>query len=263
MARPEEQISLAEAALCIAACEYPDVDSKRYLTRLNEMARIVAERVAPLTQPLAVISEINRYLFEEEGFCGNSQEYYDLRNSFLNEVLDRKTGIPIMLSTVYLEISERLRFPLAGVGMPGHFLVRHATLNLWIDPFAQGRIVTASDCAARMRQALGDSVPFDESYLAPVTKLHTVTRMLNNIRNVYVNLRQFAKALQVTDLVLMLHPDSATDVRQRAAFLIEMKRYGQARAALEKYLRLAPDAEDSEELKQTALNLRRTLAQLN
>jgi regulator of sirC expression with transglutaminase-like and TPR domain len=199
----------------------------------------------------------------EEGFCGNTQDYYDPRNSFLNDVLDRKTGIPIMLSTVYLELADRLRFPLVGVGMPGHYLVRHPYFDILIDPFTQGRILAAADCEKRMREVLGESVPFHESYLDGVSKLHTVTRMLNNLRNVYLSLRQFPKALQITELVLVLHPDSPDETRQKAAFLLELRRYSEALAALERYLELAPKADDAEELKQTAVNLRRTLAQLN
>jgi len=223
----------------------------------------LAPRVPERTDPLHVISQINRFLFMEEGFCGNTEDYYDPRNSFLNDVLDRKTGIPIMLSTVYLELADRLRFPLVGVGMPGHYLVRHPYFDILIDPFTQGRILAAEDCEKRMRAVLGESVPFHESYLAGVSKLHTVTRMLNNLRNVYLNLRQFPKALQITELVLVLHPDSPDETRQKAAFLLELRRYSEALAALERYLELAPEASDAEELKQTAVNLRRTLAQLN
>jgi len=227
------------------------------------MAATLAPRLPERTDPLHVISQINRFLFMEEGFCGNTEDYYDPRNSFLNDVLDRKTGIPIMLSTVYLEIAERLRFPLVGVGMPGHYLVRHPYFDILIDPFTQGRILAAADCEKRMREVLGDEVPFHESYLKGVNKLHTVTRMLNNLRNVYLNLRQFPKALQITELVLALHPDSPDETRQKAAFLLELRRYSEALAALERYLELAPEASDAEELKQTAVNLRRTLAQLN
>jgi regulator of sirC expression with transglutaminase-like and TPR domain len=263
LSQPEEQISLAQAALWIASCEYPQLDHGRYLRQLDQMASAVEPHARDATNPLTVISAINRYLFDEEGFCGNTQNYYDPRNSFLNEVLERKTGIPIMLSTVYLEVAGRLRFPLVGVGLPGHYLVKHALFDILIDPFSQGRILTVADCEKRMKEVLGESVPFHESYLEAVSKSHTVSRMLNNLRNVYVNLRLYQKALDITDLVLTLQPDSPSDVRQRAAFLLELKRYGDARVALERYLELAPDAEDAEELRKTALNLRRTLAQLN
>jgi len=263
MQQPEERISLAEAALLIAASEYPALESSSYIRRLDGMAAVISTRVSSLTDPYQTITAINRYLFQEEGFTGNSDDYSDPRNSFLNEVLDRKTGIPIMLSTVYLEVAGRLKFPLVGVGMPGHFLVKHPYFDILIDPFSMGNILTEADCERRMRQVLGDSVPFHPSYLEGVSKLHTVTRMLNNLRNVYVELRQFPKAHQITDMVLALHPDSIPDLRQKSAFLIEMRRFGEAAATLDRYLELAPEAEDTDDLKKTVLNLRKTLAQMN
>ncbi|MBI3933215.1 MAG: transglutaminase family protein [Acidobacteria bacterium] len=263
MQQPDEKISLAEAALLIAGMEYPALESGPYLRRLDEIAARVSARLPRQADPFQLISGMNHCLFREEGFSGNSDDYYDPRNSFLNDVLDRKTGIPIMLSTVYLEIASRLKFPLVGVGMPGHFLVKHPFFDILIDPFLQGRILNEADCERRMKQVLGDSVPFHSSYLEGVSKLHTVTCMLNNLRNVYTNLRQFPKACQITELVLALHPDSANYLRQKAALLIEMRRYSDAAATLDRYLELTLEAEDTEDLKQTAVNLRRTLAQLN
>ena len=263
MQRGEDSVSLAEAALLIAASEYPGLDGQSYIQRLDEMAAAVRRHASQGGNPFDTIAEINRYLFEKEKFTGNSDDYYDPRNSFLNDVMDRKTGIPIMLSTIYLEIAGRLGFPLVGVGMPGHFLVKHPQLQILIDPFSQGRIVSEVECEQLMQKVLGESVPFHSSYLEGVSKLHTVTRMLNNLRSVYMDLRQFQKAHQITELILALHPDSSTDWRQKAAFLIEMRHYAAAAAALERYLELAPEAEDAIELKQTIVNLRKAMAQMN
>jgi regulator of sirC expression with transglutaminase-like and TPR domain len=261
--RPDADISLAEAALLVASREYPDLAPAPYLQKLDQMAASVTQPVEGQTDPFRIISEVNRYLFEVEGFSGNTRDYADPRNSYLNDVLDRKTGIPIMLSTVYLEVAARLRFPLVGVGMPGHFLVKHAYFNILIDPFSRGAILSEADCEKRMKQVLGESVPFHSSYLAGVSKKHTVTRMLNNLRNVFVDLRQFGKALQMAELILALHPDSADDIRQKAAFLIELRRYPEAAATLERYLHLVPEADDAEEMQNTVRNLRRTLAHMN
>jgi regulator of sirC expression with transglutaminase-like and TPR domain len=263
MQQPEEKISLGEAALLIASLEYPALDFVPYLRNLDHMAERVAARSARATDVLQIIAEMNRCLFQEEGFIGNREDYYDPRNSFLNEVLDRKTGIPIMLSTVYLEVARRLDFPLVGVGMPGHFLVKHPYFEILIDPFSQGCILTPAECEQRMKQVLGDTVPFHVSFLEAVSKLHTVTRMLNNLRNVFLDLRQFSKACQITELLLALHPDSPNDLRQRAAILIELRRYAEAVASLDRYLKVAPEAEDTADLKQAAVNLRKTLAQMN
>ena len=263
MHQPEESISLAEAALLIASLEYPALQSAPYFRRLDEMAGRVSARSPQPTDPFQVIAELNRCLFRVEGFSGSREDYYDPRNSFLNEVLDRKTGIPIMLSTVYLEVARRLHIPLVGVGMPGHFLVKHPYFDILIDPFSQGKILTKADCGLLMQQVLGESVPFHEAYLQGVSKLHTVTRMLNNLRSVFLDLRQFLKACQITDLLLALHPESSDDLRRKGAILIELRRFAEAAATLDRYLEIAPEAEDSAELKQTVINLRKTLAYMN
>ena len=263
MQQPEEQIRLAEAALLVAASEYPNLDADEYVGRLDGMAAIVSGRVSSETDPFRIISKINQFLFQEEGFFGNTKDYYDPRNSFLNDVLDRKTGIPITLATVYLEIAERLRFPLVGVGMPGHFLVKHPYFHILIDPFSQGRILTEAECQARMEEVLGDSVPFHKSFLDAVGKRHIVIRMLNNLRAVYLNLRQYQKALRITELTLAVQPDSLEERKQRAALLLHLRRYSEAAAELKYYLDQTPKADDAEEIKETLANLRKTIAQLN
>ena len=263
MRQPGEQINLAEAALVIAASAYPNLDAPHYLRRLDAMAETVAGRVDGETDPFRIIAQINQFLFQEEGFFGNTQEYYDPRNSFLNEVLDRKVGIPITLSTVYLEVAERLRFPLVGVGLPGHFLVKHPYFQILIDPFSQGRILTESDCRTRMEQVLGDSVEFDQSFLDGVGKRHIVTRMLNNLRDIYLNARQYQKALDITGLTLAVQPDSPDEHKQRAALLLHLRRYSDAAAELNSYLEHSPAADDAKEVRETIANLRKTMAQLN
>ena len=263
MRLPEERISLARAALLVAASEYPQLDAARYVERLDAMAEVVRGRIGGEMNPLDIIAGINRHLFDEEGFVGNSEDYYDPRNSFLNEVLDRKTGIPITLSTVYLEIAERLKLPLVGVGLPGHFLVKHPYFEVLIDPFAKGRILSEDDCREQMKQLLGEEVPFHKAYLNGVTKRHIVLRMLNNLRTIYVNARQFQKALRISDMALAVAPGSALEWKQRAGLLIQLRRPGEAIAGLNRYLEADPDAEDAKEIQQVLAHLRKSMAQLN
>lgn len=269
--RPEGQISLAEAALWIAAMEYPQLDREAYIERLDALAAPLPERLAGETNPLRVIEVINHRLFEEAGYRGNSEDYYDPRNSYLNDVMDRRHGIPIMLSTVYLEVAARLHLPLAGVGMPGHYLVRHRYFDLFIDPFEKGQVLTIEQCQERMHKALGHELPFERELLEPAPKLRTVMRMLNNLRNVYAGTRQFTRALRIVELALALNPETegewevvlATDLRQRAGLLMEMRRYSQALATLERYLEIDPKADDAADIRKAAVSLRRTLAQMN
>jgi len=225
------------------------------------MAETVAGRLAGETDSFRIIEQINRFLYEEQGFFGNAKEYYDPRNSFLNDVLDRKTGIPITLSTVYLEIAERIEFPLVGVGMPGHFLVKHPYFQIVIDPFEQGRVLTEADCRARMERVLGDSVEFHPSFLDAVGKRHIVVRILNNLRAVYVNARQYRKALDIADLALAAQPASPEERKQRAAVLLHLGRYSDAAADLSSYLESSPA--DADEVRETLAKLRRTIAQMN
>jgi len=271
MRRPEEQISLAEAALWIASLEYPEMDRAAYLARLDELAKPLLPRLAGETDPTNIIAAINERLFKEEGFRGNTEDFYDPRNSYLNDVMDRRRGIPIMLSTIYLELASRLSFPLAGVGMPGHYLVRHTYFDIFIDPFEQGRTLTVDECEERMHKALGEKLPFEKELLEPAPKLRTVMRMLNNLRNVYAATRQLTRALRITELALALNPETndewavvmASDLRHRAGLLMEMRRYSQALATLERYLELDPKADDAADIRKTALQIRRNLAQLN
>jgi regulator of sirC expression with transglutaminase-like and TPR domain len=262
----EHQISLARAALTIARMEYPILDVDKYLERLDWYAARVEQMLPDLPETDQVITAVNRVLFNEEEFRGNAEDYYDSRNSFLNEVLDRKIGIPITLALVYMEVAQRIGFPLFGVGMPGHFLLKHYDVDgteTLIDPFHHGTIVSHADCQNRLDQIYAGQMPLQPEFLNTVTRRQLLTRMLNNLRQIYLSQRDFKRALVVVDLVLAIHPRSAEDMKERA-----MLRYsaGQLRGAaedLETYVRMAPDASDADEMRQTALSLRRRLATLN
>jgi len=263
MQQPDEQISLARAALVVAAGEYPDLDPAKYIQRLDAMAAAIGERITGEMDFMHVIERLNQYLFEEEGFVGNAQDYYDPRNSFLNDVMDRKTGIPITLSTVYLEIAERLKMPLVGVGLPGHFLVKHPYFDILIDPYSKGRILSEEDCRQQMNDLMGDSVPFDKCYLEAVSKRHIIGRMLNNLRSIYMNARQFPKALLITEMALVIQPDAPHEWKHRAALLVHLHRYRDAIADLNHYLLLEPATEDADEIRKMITDLQRSLARLN
>ena len=261
--QPEQEISLARAALLIASNEYPALDPAKYIDRLDRMAANLGGRIASETNPYDTIARINRYLYDLEGFNGNSEDYYDPRNSFLNEVLDRKKGIPITLSTVYLEVAERVGLPLVGVGLPGHFLVKHPHFNILIDPFSKGRILSEEECRDRVTQLLGEQVPFHKAFLQAVGKRHILSRMLNNLHAIYVNARQYRKALEATELSLVITPDSPPELRHRAALNIHFGKHSRAMADLSRYLELEPQAEDAQTIRKTISELRRTIAQMN
>jgi regulator of sirC expression with transglutaminase-like and TPR domain len=262
----DERIPLDRAALTIARTEYPGLDFDPYLRRLDELARRVKARLPPIADPGEAIAALNSVLFEQEGFRGNREDYYNPRNSFLNDVLDRKLGIPITLALVYMEVARRIGFPLCGVGMPGHFLLKHYDVEgreTLIDAFNRGAIVSASECQSRLDEIYSGQLPLQPEFLLAVSRRQMLTRILNNLKNVYLTARNFRKALQVVDLICAIYPRSPEDVKQRALLRYSV---GQLRGAvedLEEYLKMSPEASDADEVRHTALSLRRSLATLN
>jgi len=247
----EEELDLAEAALLIAQEEHPDLDVIAYLRRLDELAASVRARLPQAPEPADIIHNLNARLFREEGLAGNESEYYDPRNSFLNEVLDRKQGIPITLSVIYLEVGRRLGLPLVGVGFPGHFLVKYrgADGDVVLDPFAGGATLTREELEQRLRRMYGEANPFlaqIPQLLAPASKKEILVRMLGNLKGVYLQQNDFTRALAAIDRILLVAPDLALEVRDRGAV---HQRLGHLQAALQdfrRYLQMVPDAGDAE-----------------
>jgi regulator of sirC expression with transglutaminase-like and TPR domain len=216
---PENRLDLGRAALLIASEEYPGLDILRYVARLEAMAAAVRPRVGTTDDPREKIDSLNTYLFEERGFRGNTQQYYDPRNSFLNDVIDRKLGIPITISVVYMEVGRRVEMPLQGVGMPGHFIVKYADAeeDIFIDPFNQGRVLSRQACAELIREMYSEPVPFQEAFLAPVTKKQIIARILMNLKAIYLHTTDHRKALSVVERLLLIQPDAEQEVKDRAA----------------------------------------------
>jgi regulator of sirC expression with transglutaminase-like and TPR domain len=217
--QPDERIDLAKAALLIASEEYPGLDVLRYVAKLEAMAAAVRPRLATAQEAHAKIAALNAYVFGEQGFRGNTQRYYDPRNSFLNEVLDRKLGIPITLSVVYMEVGRRAGLPLAGVGMPGHFIVRYddADDTVFIDPFNRGRILSRQACEELIQQIYGEPIPFQDTFLAAVGTKQILSRMLLNLKAIYLQQRQYLKALSAVERLLLIQPAAEPELKDRAA----------------------------------------------
>ena len=265
VSRPETAIDLAEAALVIAQEEYPELEVARYLSCLDGMGADVRTRVGSVEDPHRLIVALGDYLFREQGFHGNSDDYYDPRNSFLNDVLDRRTGIPITLSAVYMEVGRRLGLCLHGVGMPGHFLVKYVgpAEEILIDPFNGGAILSHADCQRLLDKTYQGKVAFEPRFLAAVGTRQILSRMLNNLKAIYFKKQEFAKALGVVERLLIVEPGSATEVRDRGLLLSQLKRYPEATADLERYLKLAPGAEDSEVICDHLRSIRQRVASMN
>lgn len=246
--KPEPQIDLAKAALFLAQEEYPNLDIDEYINALDTMAAEIEERLPNERYPLRVIKIINQYLYEELGFTGNANDYYDPRNSFLNDVIDRRTGIPISLALVYLEIARRLDFPMVGVGMPGHFLIRpdFEDSAIFVDAFNGGEILFPEDCQARLTQIYNRPVELSPNFLEPVSPRRFLGRMLSNLKLIYINRGDILKSLSVVERLLLLFPGAPLELRDRGILYYQLGYFPKASQDLQSYLVQVPNAEDAD-----------------
>lgn len=253
------------AALELATIEHPDLDPQPWLAELDRHATNLSYRVAPEDGPAAYIEAVNEYLFGELGFTGADANYYDPRSSCLNDALEHRTGLPITLSVIYIEIARRLRRPIYGVGLPGHFIVVYddGLTTEYLDPYHGGTALSPRECFALASKVTGAEVPRDPTLLARVTHRQILQRMLNNLRSVYVSRQNWRKAIRVLDLWLEIYPDAAPERKQRGIAYLRLDRVAAARDDLQRYLDLSPDATDREEIQKQVQEIRQYLAGMN
>ena len=249
--------NLAEAALYIAQEEYPDLDIGVYLNALDMMADAIRKRLPQPAYPLRTLQIINQYLYEELGFSANHHNYYDPRNSFLNDVIDRRTGIPITLGLIYLEVAQRIEFPMVGINFPGHFLIRpdHEDMDIFIDPFNKGDLLFEQDCQARLSQLVGRSVELLPSLIQPITPHQFLVRMLTNLKQIYRKTNQLQKCLTASERILLISPGTVGELRDRGILYYQLGCWEQARQDLEDYLVYHPQAKDGPLLTQLLRHL--------
>jgi len=264
---PEEQIDLAEGALLIAKHADEELEVERYLARIDDLAaRLRAQIPEDGTEPERIVA-LNRFMFGEQGFAPNVEDYYDPRNSFLNQVLDRKVGIPISLSVLYIEVGRRIGLPLHGVAFPGHFLVK---CNLEegvvvLDPYCGGISLRLQDLQQRLREVRGGEVSraIVAGMLVAANKKEILARMLRNLKAIYLEQHDYAHALPTLDWILLLHPGEAVELRDRGLTYLKLECVRAALSDLERYLEMAPAAADLDEIRSHVIELRRSAARLN
>ena len=252
---------LAVAALMIARVAYPELDATIYLDRLDALGREARRRVSAAAAPrqeipphvdpalFSRVLALNAFLFDDERFVGNDAQYDDPRNSFLNEVLDRRTGIPITLALVYMEVAKRAGIEVEGVNFPGHFLIRcrgtHGTRysrDLIIDAHHGGALLSESMCRDLLARHAGDDADWDAHLLAHATKLQILTRMLLNVKRAYVRLYSFQQARDITQLLLSVDPSATTELRDRGLLAYHLNDLPAALRDLQTYLQLSKGA---------------------
>src|SRR5262245_51861833 len=237
---------LDRAALELATIDTPDLDPEPWLERLNELAADLGDRLRNFNDGREFVESTQRFLLDELGFHGNDEDFFDSRNSCLDQVLERRVGIPISLSVLYMEIARRLAMPVYGIGLPRHFVIqfddgRYAT---YIDPYNGGRRITAEECFALAGAKVADPV-----LLRRAPKKDIAMRMLQNLRAVYLRRRDWARAAVTLDWLLVGAPSVSAWYKQRGLLSMELKRFQAARRDLERYLGLEPDAADRDEIR--------------
>jgi regulator of sirC expression with transglutaminase-like and TPR domain len=268
LGQPRRDLSLAHGALLIASAAYPALDVDAQLRQLDDLAATLKARLPADIARSGTLAALNRYLFEELGFKGNQADYYDPRNSYLNEVLERKLGIPITLSVIYIEVGRRLGLPLQGVSFPGHFLVKCALRDgtAVIDPYAGGASLGIKDLQTRVRAMTGGrDVPPEAvmSMLAASPPAEILARMLRNLRGIHAERGDREQALEAANRVIDLAPESPDDFQVRSRLLEELECFRAALMDLETCLKLAPERPDAHALGVRAARLREKAARLN
>jgi regulator of sirC expression with transglutaminase-like and TPR domain len=269
----DARIDLAQACLMIAQDAYPRLEVERYLGEIERMALRLRERLPQAGGAEEGIVALNEFLFEDLGYWGNADDYYDPRNSYLNDVIDRKTGIPITLSILYMEVGRRIGLPLEGVSFPGHFLVRLRLRGgvLVLDPFAGGAPQSEAELRERLQRVIPpgvtDNVPVAElpldQFLEPAGKRQILSRLLRNLKGIYRETDKPERMLEVLNRMLLVTPDASAELRDRGYVYQRLECWRPALEDLRTYLEREPDAPDLDEVRVKMMELTALCARLN
>jgi regulator of sirC expression with transglutaminase-like and TPR domain len=258
-------LDLVEAAMWIAAEEYQDLDVEHQCGRIRLICAEGARRVHETRNPFARLDGLRAYLFEELGFRGNLEQYNDPRNSFLNDVLDRRLGIPLTLSILFVEQARAAGFDARGVGLPGHFVARmsYEGRTILVDPFHAGSVISQEDCKQLVARSTGRGWLFRPGYLEGTTERAMLARLLMNLKYAYLGRSDYARALAAVERLLLVTPGDSGEIRDRGFLKARLGRPDAAIADLERYLSLSPDAPDIKSVEGRLVWLRRRQSEAN
>ena len=238
--------NLIEKCLKLAQIlEYRDLDISKYIEKINGISNSLRVKISGVKNPTYLISMLNEYLFDELGFHGAEEDYYDPGNSFLNMVLDKKTGIPITLSIIYTEVAKNVGLDLKIVGFPGHVIVKYKN-EIILDPFYRGILLTVEDLEEILERNFGDGIEFVPEYLNEATTEQLLIRLLRNLKNAYTQSYAYNNAMKCTDMILGMQPESPEEIRDKGILEERLLRYDKALPLLNKYLELEPEADDAD-----------------
>jgi regulator of sirC expression with transglutaminase-like and TPR domain len=263
--RPEARINLGLAAAHLGCLWYPELEPSVVATRFDVLAEAAQPYVAHCASERERACAVAHFLFEVHGLRGNHADYYDPRNSFLNDVMERRLGIPISLSVVFLEVAKRLGVLCEGVGMPGHFLVRYVEgddITLF-DPFHQGRILEVDDCHELLQRAYGQAIELRPEFFQPVGARAILTRMLANLKSIWTKAENWTLALRATRMMLAVNPQDADALRDCALYALQLERWADAIDTLTQYFAIRPDDPNFKTLEGYLAQARRELAAWN
>ena len=263
---PDENINLAEAALMVARLEYQDLDIDFYLSKIQAIAHEINNRLPDSANAADILKQLNHVLFIEKGYEGNTDSYYDARNSFLNDVIDRKLGIPISLSILYIELGHLLGLPLAGVSFPGHFLVKLEISDgaIVLDPYFGGISLNEDDIEERLQEYYGQNIEKSRLHgvLGNCSNREIIVRMMRNLRNLYMQEERWEKALLIADIMTNMESDPADALKARAAIYDQLECHTSALADYSAYLKLSPDAQGNKFIRARIMDLAQSARQV-
>ncbi len=264
----DEQPLLGETALWLARDAYPELDVADYLHRLDTMAEEIHSRLENNAKTTDILSAVNAYLFEEQGFKGNMDDYYDPRNSYLNEVLDRRTGIPITLSLIYMELGRRLGLVLEGLSFPGHFLVicDLDDGHIVLDPFSEGISLSEDDLQYRLHRIMGDQAASRislQKMLEPADKKDILIRLLHNLKLVHLKAKKYELSLQLVIRILEIKPGNINEIRDRGLIYQELECFTAALTDLKRYLANKPTAPDAMKVREKIIDLQKRVQEIH
>ncbi|MBM3942971.1 MAG: hypothetical protein FJ316_08625 [SAR202 cluster bacterium] len=259
MLRPEEDIQLDRAALYLAGQFCPEMELEQHLKRLEGLAEQVKAAVSPEASPGHWAEALSHVLFRQAGLRGNTEDYYNPGNSYINRVLETGLGIPITLSVIYMEVARRLGISCSGIGLPGHFIVGLPDLDLYVDPFHQGNLLSAMDCRRLIKEMFGERLSWQPEFLAPCTKREILFRMLTNLKQIFVSGDQYPLVIATLQQMTVVHPEQASLYKELAWCHLRLQQPRSALKCLERFQELASPSDHPEQVVQQLHLLRAAL----